>query len=133
MEKLSKDALFSIAIELNMPELLQFCATNSRINNLICKRNDIWNYKLKNEFLNYDESLKQFTSRETYVLLYKLIVLKEKLKILHSIKNLYNTTVLNFDKQIFLTIKKGINRIIFENTISSGELKITYRNEKVTV
>ena len=84
MKKLSKDALFSIAIELNLPDLLR---SSSRINNLICKRNDIWNYKLKN---NHHESLKQSTPRETYTLLYKLTVLKEKLKLTYSIVDLYN-------------------------------------------
>jgi len=50
MEKLEKDQLFLLALELDLPELISFCQTNKRINNLICKRNDIWYYKLNKEF-----------------------------------------------------------------------------------
>ena len=50
MEKLEKDQLFLLALELDLPELLSFCSSSKRINDLICKRNDIWYYKLNKEF-----------------------------------------------------------------------------------
>ncbi len=50
MEKLEKDQLFLLATELDLPELLSFCSSSKRINDLICKRNDIWLYKLNKEF-----------------------------------------------------------------------------------
>ena len=55
LQTLPKDALFSIAIELDLPDLLSLCNSYERINELICERNDIWNYKLRKEFpvLNY--------------------------------------------------------------------------------
>ena len=112
MENLTKDALFLIAIELNLPGLLQFCATNSRINDLICKRNDIWNYKLKNRFPNYPESLKQSTSRKTYTLLYKLNVLKEKLNLTDSIKDLYNRKYLRLNNKNLTEIPKEIGSLV---------------------
>ena len=56
MEKLEKDQLFLLALELDLPELISFCQTNKRINNLICKRNDIWLYKLNKEFSDYRNS-----------------------------------------------------------------------------
>jgi len=57
MEKLDRDTLFSIALELNLPDLLKFCRSSKRINDLVCKRDDIWNSKLKSDFPNYDTSL----------------------------------------------------------------------------
>ncbi len=50
MDKLEKDQLFLLALELDLPELLSFCSSSKRINDLICKRNDIWYYKLNKEF-----------------------------------------------------------------------------------
>ena len=71
MDKLNKDELFSIAIELNLPELLNFCSSSKRINNFICRRNDVWNYKLKRDFNRYIDEIKG-TPREKYTLLYSL-------------------------------------------------------------
>jgi hypothetical protein len=48
--KLSKDALFSIGILLDMEELLNFCNSNDDINNLLCLKDDIWLYKIKENF-----------------------------------------------------------------------------------
>jgi len=50
IENLPKDALFSIAIELDLPDLLALCGSHERIDELICKKNDIWYYKLNQEF-----------------------------------------------------------------------------------
>lgn len=47
---LPKDVLFTIALELNLPDLLKLCQTNSRINNLVCKQKNIWIAKLLREF-----------------------------------------------------------------------------------
>ena len=38
MERLNKDELFSSAIHLELPELLAFCITSKKINNLNCKK-----------------------------------------------------------------------------------------------
>jgi len=50
IENLPKDALFSIAIELDLPDLLALCGSHERIDELICKKNNIWYYKLNQEF-----------------------------------------------------------------------------------
>ena len=50
MDKLEKDQLFLLALELDLPDLISFCSSSKRINMLICKRNDIWYYKLNKEF-----------------------------------------------------------------------------------
>ena len=36
MERLNNNELFSFAIQLELPELLAFCTTSKKINNLIC-------------------------------------------------------------------------------------------------
>ena len=105
MENLSKEALLLIAIELNLPGLLQFWSTNSRRNDLISKRNDICNSKWKNKFPNYVSSLKQSTSRETYILLYKLTILKNKLNFNGSIEHLYNGRELIYKNYTYIKMR----------------------------
>ena len=50
LSRLNKDELFSIAINLPLNDLIRFCETNKNINNKICKRTDIWYYRLKKDF-----------------------------------------------------------------------------------
>ncbi|GAG81361.1 unnamed protein product, partial [marine sediment metagenome] len=95
MDKLDKDTLYSIAIELDLPSLLKFCASNSRINELICKRDPIWLNKLNKDFPNYkDFKLKQ-SKKDIYILLYNLTKLKKKLNLKQNILELYNLQELN--------------------------------------
>jgi len=50
MENLPKDVLFSIAIELDLYDLLIFCKSHRNINDKVCKNRDIWAKKLMNEY-----------------------------------------------------------------------------------
>jgi ankyrin repeat protein len=47
MERLDADTLFSIGILLEVDDLLKFCRTNKRINNVLCRHDNIWLYKIK--------------------------------------------------------------------------------------
>lgn len=47
--------------------------------------------------------------------------------------SLYNPANVDFNKQIFITLKKGINTILFTNDLTSGSLRIVYRLERVSV
>ena len=123
MENLDKVALFNIAIELDLPNLLNFCQSSKKINNLICKRNEIWNYKLKEfpekiEFEKYN-----FSDKELYILLYNLKSLKEKLKLSESLFDLYNLEKLNFifKEEIPKEIFKLIN--LKELNLGFGQIK----------
>ena len=83
MEALPSDILFSLAIHLDLPDLLQFCSSSNRINNILCKREPIWRYKLQQDFLN---DLTNFASlsktpKELYILLWKLRDLKQQLNL----------------------------------------------------
>ena len=68
VENLPKDALFSMAVSMELPELLNFCGTNSRIYE-ICAKNDIWLYKLNKEFPNQYTGV--FSPKDAYIILYK--------------------------------------------------------------
>lgn len=50
MEDLSKDVLFSFALELDLPDLLRFCNSHPKINGKVCQKNDIWIRKLFAEY-----------------------------------------------------------------------------------
>jgi len=69
MDKLEKDQLFLLALELDLPELLSFCDSSKRINELICKRNDIWYYKLNKEFPNWKDFRFNASPKKIYILL----------------------------------------------------------------
>ena len=50
MDNLNRNELFLIAKELRLADLLNFCLSSRRINELVCKRNDIWLYMLNKEY-----------------------------------------------------------------------------------
>jgi len=50
MERLSKDDMFNLAINLDLKDLLNFCKTSKRINNVLCKQDTFWLYKIKQSF-----------------------------------------------------------------------------------
>ena len=50
METTSKDVLFTIAMNLELPSLLRWCASNSRINNNVCQNEHLWRSKLLQDF-----------------------------------------------------------------------------------
>jgi hypothetical protein len=67
MEKLSKNELFLFAVELDYPDLVNFCLTNKKINEKICRNEEFWFYKLKKEFPDYYKfDYKNKTSREMF-------------------------------------------------------------------
>jgi len=108
LDKLSKDALFSIAIMLDLPDLLRFCDSNKRVDELICKKNDIWYNKLVNEFPNWKEFkiFKEFNKdlKDIYETLYGLKVVQKFLGDTpykdYSLLELYNlkTFILSYGK-----------------------------------
>ena len=83
METLTSDNLFSLATHLEISDLLQFCSSSSRINNIICKREYIWRYKLQqdfpNDFINFVNLNK--TLKDLYILLWNLRDIKQQLNL----------------------------------------------------
>ena len=69
MNRFGKDELFRTAIELDLPDLLSFCGASKTINDKVCKRNDIWLYKINKEFPNY-RVVSSLSAKEQYEKLY---------------------------------------------------------------
>lgn len=70
MNSLRKDELFRTAIELDLPDLLSFCGASKIINDKICKRSDIWLYKINKEFPEY-KVVSSLSAKEQYEELYR--------------------------------------------------------------
>ena len=56
MDKASKDVLFMIALDLSLPELLNWCLSSKRVNQKVCQNRDVWISKLKRDFSDEDIS-----------------------------------------------------------------------------
>lgn len=52
---LNSDDLFSIAILMDLPDLLSFCKSSKYVNEKLCKKDNIWLYKLNEEYPNFRE------------------------------------------------------------------------------
>ncbi len=74
MERLDRQALLLFAVELDLPDLLNFCNSSKRIDDLICKRSQIWIDKLKRDynFVFLGVSSKDRNPEEYYKALYIL-------------------------------------------------------------
>ena len=92
MEQLTSDPLFALAIHLDLPDLLTFCSSSSKINNIICKRESIWRYKLQQNFSNDMTNFASLskTPKELYILLWNLRDLKQELKLEQDLFAIYN-------------------------------------------
>ena len=115
---LTRDTLFLLALELDVPDLLNLCLTYPRIDDLICQREDIWLNKLKPFYNNLEELQKDvddFMSRlpntsikDIFSLIYSLNVVKQFLnKINHIHGDLPLVDLYNLEK-LYLTRKQII-------------------------
>jgi Leucine-rich repeat (LRR) protein len=90
METLSNDPLFLLALEMDLPDMLRWCATNKKHLN-ICQKDNLWLRRIdkdfgpelnsyspqtREEFLN-QINLHTTNNREKYILLYQLNKLKQ--------------------------------------------------------
>ena len=66
MEKTTKDIVIELAIQLDLPDILQFCLTSKKINNYVCSNKDFWirkmylDYGIKFADINYDDPRKYY-------------------------------------------------------------------------
>ena len=72
MERLNKDELFSIAIQLDFKSLINLCMINKRIYQKIYENDSIWFAKLHHDFPNYEELELEINIVEIYKLIYFL-------------------------------------------------------------
>lgn len=50
MEKLNKDEIVTIALLLDLLDILKFCQTSKKIDRYVCKNDDFWTSRLKKDF-----------------------------------------------------------------------------------
>ena len=117
IKDLSKDPLFLVALELNDVDLANFCKTNKKFNEQICKKDTIWNYKLSRLDKKYSEDIEKLrneveTPRELYQLVKSLIVAREIFKVNWSLTKLYNKEEISLSNE---GIEKIPNLSLFKN------------------
>ncbi len=108
MEKLNKDELFSLAIHLDLTDLLRFCSTNKYIQHTICARDDIWIYKLNREYPNFKRLKLEKSFREIYQTVYSLTILKNKLRMRENIYQLYESKMIDLHERKLTEMPKEI-------------------------
>ena len=74
MSKLNKDMMVKIALELDLPDLMNLCVTDPEFRRKICDNDDMWRMKMKRDFPNVEVR----SIKDTYTLLYS------KLKFVHD-------------------------------------------------
>lgn len=50
MDIFDENVIFNLAIEMDTPDMLNWCYSNKRINRLLCQKDNIWIYKLDKDF-----------------------------------------------------------------------------------
>lgn len=118
MEKLDKVALFNLAINMDIPNLLRWCRSNKVVNDMICEKDPIWNYNLNKYFPTDIEDFLylNLNPKELFKLLYSLDQLQKKLNLngskikLYRIKSLYlrskNITEIPKDIKVLTNLKE---------------------------
>ena len=87
METASKDVLFTIALNLELPDLLRWCQSSNKFYQDVCNNDNVWRAKLLKDYPNYPSypQLYSYLSstlpysnspKETYVFLYQLSYIK---------------------------------------------------------
>ena len=108
METASKDVLFTIALNLELPSLLKWCSSNSRINRDVCQNDNVWRSKLLKDFSDDYPDFQKYklnkSLRETYVFLYQLSYIK---KLLKKNESLYDI----FLKKLLILSAKGLEKV----------------------
>ena len=89
MDTASKDVLFTIAMKLKLPDLLRWCSSNARINKDVCNNDNVWRSKLLQDYPDYQTFGINRTLRETYVFMYQLSWIKEKLNTNESLYDIF--------------------------------------------
>jgi hypothetical protein len=117
METLSKDVLFNIATMLDLDDLLSLCSSNSRINRLICQRNDIWLFKLVAEFPDWNNYF-DADPKNTYILLVKLKRIAEAIDYHYSVYELYDEHNLYIDRKRWYRLSDEIKELIDKTLIN---------------
>jgi hypothetical protein len=105
MDKLNKDELFLIAIKLDLPDLLNFCSTCKRI-----ESKEIWYYKLKKEFPDYEKIIWYKSIRDIYETLYFIKTFLQP-KIKGDVYEIYSMKKINLSFEKLKELPKEIGNL----------------------
>ena len=68
MEKLNRDLIIKLALELDLPSLTKLCQTSRRVNEIVCENNIFWQNKTYKE---YPDLIGKFPKDTNYKRLYQ--------------------------------------------------------------
>ena len=125
METASKDVLFTIALNLKLPDLLRWCSSNSKINRDVCNNDNVWRSKLLKDYPDIEIFQLNKSLREIYVFLYQLTYIKELLNSNGSIHNIFQRKVLNLSQ-------KGLKKVLAFDLPNLQDLFL-YKNKLTSV
>jgi hypothetical protein len=95
---LSKDTLFLIALELDMPSLFSLCNSNKKLNLKLCENEEFWKIKLRKEFGSYYEKNRRFLKyKDQYLYLKRVLSINNLNNLLERYKILTD-----YDHDIFM-------------------------------
>ena len=90
MESTSKDVLFTIAMDLDLPSLLKWCESSARVNRDVCQNDNVWRSKLLREYPDYQKFELNRSLKETYVFLYQLSYIQGLLNTNESLYDIFH-------------------------------------------
>lgn len=106
METAPKDVLFTIAMNSELPALLRWCESSSRIYKNVCGNDAVWRAKLLKDYPDYDENNFKLglSPKETYVFMYQLSYIKKLLDTNDSLYDIFRKSILNFSNKKLMKI-----------------------------
>ena len=109
---LPKDVLALLALELNYPDIIRLCLTNSRFNQIVCQSDSFWRNKAIKEYPKCWEMLKD-QNKKPRTIYFECILskLKEGLNFKGTIQELYNSKELSLKNNNISEIPKEIGNL----------------------
>ena len=101
MENFNVDELFLLALELDLPSVINFCKSSKRVNEKICKNERFWQVKVNRDFPSFINRQKTF--KDQYVFLTQILTRERFEKILErpNIFAEYGSTSINSPLDLF--------------------------------
>jgi len=115
MNKLTKESLILLAMELEYPEIIKFCQTSKKINNDVCKNNNFWLRKL---YFKYPFSKNLYFDTSNMKNMYENIEKEINKKFEENSENII---IEEFDKPSFIKSE-------FADFLLNTNFDITYNN-----
>lgn len=116
MERLSRNELFLLAIDLTLPDLVSFCKTSKKINSRLCINEEFWKEKLNKDFPEWHltrnvESIRNLGSLKNIYIFFHGIVKQNSLGFFPKISEKCNEIV------------KRIRNILSYDVLTSSKTK----------